>query len=454
MKRIVILFSLLLLVSLMLMAQVPLTGAGTLGALLCSPGPTNLYTTAFPLTENPIAECGSWLNGKVDGISWTDIQTTTNFAKGTQSPTSGLFDDSIATMKGTWNNDQEANGVVVAGTTSDTVQKEIEIHVRGTITANNATEYELQYIGFKTTTANCGTGIIKWNGALGDFTALTTGCTFGITGSDTCLHTGDRIRGTAIGTTLTLYINDKMAKTCTDSTYASGRPGIGTYLQGTGGTNDFGFSSFYATGNPIVVKQSAANQVSTSGTTVAATMATTTSANTLWCTTYWADTARTGSVADVANGSYTAVDSPVNGAGGLSTYRAQTFYKTNITGAATPAITLTLSGLAASIDRAIACHEIQGVTTLDQHPTVKSASGTAMSSNTTGTTTGANEALEGSCVLAGSSPSVVAPWISDQTTNWGGNQTADYVTTGTGTFTFNATQSGSVNYLCALNTFK
>jgi hypothetical protein len=454
MKRIVILFLLLLLVSLMLMAQVPLTGAGTLGGLLCSPGPTNLYTTAFPLTENPIAECGSWLNGLLDGLKWTDIQTTTNFAKGTQSPTSGVFDDSIATMKGTWNADQEANGVVVAGTTSDTISKEVEMRVRGVITANSSTGYECQYQGFKTTTSSCGIQIVRWNGAIGDFTVLTPLGGVDISGSATCLHTGDRIRGIVIGSKITCYINDQSAGNFTDSTFASGRPGIGTYLAGTGGTNDFGVSSFYATGTPIRVTQSAANDVSTSGTTVAATMATTTTGDTIWCTTFWADTARTGSVADVANGSYTAVDSPVNGAGGLASYRAQTFYKTNITGATTPAITLTLSGSAAAIDRAIACHEITGVTTLDKHPAIKSANASSMTSNASGTTTAANEALEGSCLSTGTIPSIASPWISDQTTNWGSNQTADYVTTGTGTFTFTATEGSPQDYLCAINTFK
>jgi len=37
--------------------------------------PVRSYSTDFPLEEDPISEGGMWINGKADGIDWTDVAT-------------------------------------------------------------------------------------------------------------------------------------------------------------------------------------------------------------------------------------------------------------------------------------------------------------------------------------------------------------------------------------------
>lgn len=427
----------------------PPTCAGTTG---------HNYTTTFPLTENPISECNSWINGGVTGLDWNNFQTTPAFAKGIEASTHANLDDPTAIVQGAWGNDQEAWGTVVAptGGTSNT-DKEIELRLRTTIAAHSITGYELQLTPFQTTTSGCSTTWIRWNGALNDFTPIAGGTQFGGAAAQ-CLHTGDIIRATAIGTTLEYFINGILRFTNTDSTYSSGSPGIGSFiLTGGGLTIDYGFSAFGATDTAFRSQQSKSLQTSASGTTVAPAMAANTSTgNMIWCIGYWADQARTATVSDAANGTYTANPSgPTNGAGGLAAYRAQTFWKLGITGATTPAITLTISGGAAAVDRALACHEVKGPVALDQSTAVKAGTGTAMTSNTSSATTQAHEYLTGGCVAGGTYTSPIAgPWTEREFATFGLNVTADQIVVSTGTYQFAAVQGTNVAFLCGLETFK
>lgn len=422
----------------------------------CSPTSGHDYTTVFPNTENPLSECSSWTNGaQSPTLSWTNMRSTPNFAFGTEAAVHTDLDDSVAKVNGTWGNDQEMWGTVVAPTLANT-DKELELRMRLTFGAASITGYEIQMTGFQSTAANCNLEAIRWNGPLNNFTTLTK--TTPITGANVCLPTGTVTRVTMLGSNIAVYVNGVLALTATDATYASGAPGIGTFILSGGGlANDFGFSSFTATDTPIAFVQSKANNVATSGTTVAATMAAnTTTGRNIWCAGYWADTGRTATVSDSANGTYTpSPNGPTNGAGGLSAYRAQTFWKTNITGAATPAITLTLSGGAASIDRALACHEFRGPTVIDQDPAVKSGSGTTMTSNNA-TITAAHEYLAGFCVAAGSfsGQPATAVWAQRESANFGVNLSADQVSTAINTYQMSAIQGPSSNFLCGIDTFK
>lgn len=428
----------------------------------CTTAAGHNYTTAFPLTENPISECSSWLNGAVDGTAWTNIQTTTNFAKGTEASTHATLDDSTAVIKGTWNSTQESRGVVVAPTAADT-DKELELRLNTSISANSITGYEIQFIPFQSTTANCTYSIQRWNGPIGNFTAVAT--TAVLAGSNACLHTGDRIRALNLSGKMYAYINDNLAfyTTGTDTTYTGGSPGLGTFiLTGQGLSSDFGLSALTATDTPIAYSQSASNDTAVSGTTVTITMGSaTTTGNLLTCMAYWASTSQTGSVSDSTNGTYTAIGSPTNGAGALSSYRAQMFYMANITGFATSVHpTLTLSGAAATTDRALACHEVQGrnasggTLVLDQSPAVKAGTGTSMSSTATSTTTSSYEYANGFCVLGASSPVISGAWIQRESANFGSNITGDFVPTATGAYQFTASQNPSSDYLCGVATFK
>jgi hypothetical protein len=58
---------------------------------------------------------------------------------------------------------------------------------------------------------------------------------------------GDVVKATAVGSTITCYINNSAIFSVNDTTYPSGNPGMGFYLQdGLGPPLNYGFSSYTA----------------------------------------------------------------------------------------------------------------------------------------------------------------------------------------------------------------
>jgi hypothetical protein len=207
------------------------------------------YTTNFPLTENPLSEGGNWIEGGDVGLDWTNMRTTAGFAFATQSGTNSgdaMFDDSIALLTGTWSNDQSAQAtikIVKPITATGSCYQESELLLRGNISAHNATFYEVN-VGDRNDSDSY-INVVRWNGPLADFTTLLAlhGTTYGV-------KTDDIFKATIVRNTITIYINGVQKGQVTDSTFASGNPGIGMYIQspstcGSGGSN-FGFSSFMA----------------------------------------------------------------------------------------------------------------------------------------------------------------------------------------------------------------
>ena len=197
------------------------------------------YTTEFPLVENPISEGGTWINGGTAGLDWTNVQTTSGLAFGTESG-SGGYDDSTAVLAGTWNADQMAQAVVHSvNQKANPTYEEVELRLRTTVTNHSITGYE---INFRCTSdASRYVQIVRWNGPPGSFTYVSTTAGPGI-------RDGDVIKASIIGSTITAYINNKRVLQGTDRTYTSGSPGIGFFLQGATGVNgDYGFTSFTAT---------------------------------------------------------------------------------------------------------------------------------------------------------------------------------------------------------------
>lgn len=202
------------------------------------PLPGRSYTTAFPLTENPISENGNWINGGVVGLNWTNIRTTLNKAFGTESGTgtgSARYDDSTALLTGPWGIDQTAKATIYI-TTPPPFAAEVELRLRSTITANNINGYEFVC---SVAPGNQYSAIVRWNGALGDFTSIASsgiGCA-----------NGDVLGATAIGSTLTLYKNGSVLATAADATFLGGAPGMGMFLAGNIGINaNYGFSQYNA----------------------------------------------------------------------------------------------------------------------------------------------------------------------------------------------------------------
>ncbi|MEO8637464.1 MAG: LamG-like jellyroll fold domain-containing protein [Candidatus Taylorbacteria bacterium] len=207
-----------------------------------SAGNPRTYVTTFSGgAENPLSESGNWINGKATGLDWTDMRMANGLVYGTQPP-SGGYDDSTAILSGTWGPDQTVTAVVHTVNPTGSAVEELEIRLRSSISAHSNTGYELTYGLSPTGTQYY--SIVRWNGALGNFTVLANlsaaqGAPF--------LTDNSTIKGTMIGNTITLYVNNVSILTTTDSTFASGAPGIG-WLRAYGGADtDYGFRSVTAT---------------------------------------------------------------------------------------------------------------------------------------------------------------------------------------------------------------
>ena len=126
------------------------------------------YTTNFPLTENPISEAGNWINGGSVGLDWSNVSTTPGFARGQQIPDRGgalNYNDSTALVSGIWGPDQTVQ-VVVRNANTGPGGMEVEIRLRSTIAAHNATGYEVNWSAQST---NPYLNIARWNGPLGSY---------------------------------------------------------------------------------------------------------------------------------------------------------------------------------------------------------------------------------------------------------------------------------------------
>jgi hypothetical protein len=215
------------------------TPSGSTSSGGTSSGTPRTYTTSFPLTENPISEDGNWINGGTVGLDWTNVQTTPGLSFGTETGSNG-YDDSTAVVGGSWGTNQMAQATVHTVNQNSSLYEEVELRLRTTIAAHSITGYE---INFRCTSDGSQyVTIVRWNGPLGNFTYVNT-----LTGGPG-LHDGDVVKATIVGSAITAYINGTMVIQGTDSTYTSGNPGVGFFLQpaATGVNSDYGFTNFTA----------------------------------------------------------------------------------------------------------------------------------------------------------------------------------------------------------------
>jgi hypothetical protein len=192
------------------------------------------YTSNFSLAENPISEGGNWINGGTSGLDWSNVQTTSGLAFGTQSGSHG-YDDSTAILTGAWSPNQMVQATVLSvNRHGDPVFEEVELRLRTTIAPRRITGYE---INFRCTADGSQyIEIVRWDGPLGRFTYVnrTTG---------PGLRDGDIVKAIVSGAKITVYLNGTMVLQGTDRTYTAGSPGIGFFLQGAADANrDFGFT--------------------------------------------------------------------------------------------------------------------------------------------------------------------------------------------------------------------
>jgi len=165
------------------------------------------------------------------------VRKTNGLAHGTQSG-SGGYDDSYAYLSG-FPPDQSASGVIYLNPNTDSANREVELLLRWSDSAHGATGYEclIQHQGQYA-------AIVRWNGPLGDFTVI------GRAAASATPHpkTGDVFTATIVGNVITAYLNGVPFMQATDSTHATGNPGIGFFIRAPASNTDFGFTGFSATG--------------------------------------------------------------------------------------------------------------------------------------------------------------------------------------------------------------
>lgn len=211
------------------------------------------YSTTFPLTENPISESGSWLNGALNGTDWDNVQTTTNLASGVGAQNIGAntYGDPTGVLNKPWTSNQEASAVVYANSavSSGACCKEVELRLNMTVTSGNITGYE---IDCALTSGTLYLVIVRWNGPLANPTNSNNGFTVLYTNNAVYCQSGDTLSATNIGGVITGYITHAGVKTqevqFTDTTYSGGAPGIGFYNTLDTNWTQFGFTSFSASG--------------------------------------------------------------------------------------------------------------------------------------------------------------------------------------------------------------
>jgi hypothetical protein len=219
--------------------------------------PVRSYSTQFELDEDPISEGGMWLNGKADGIEWTDVVTGGGVAFGAVSrmgvaekrteqgnleeaeatAPEGDYDDPTAILTGDWGPDQYASGLIFSRNQTEEYFQEAQFRFRYVLEASWCAGYEFIYRTLDNENAYC--EIVRWNGNVGDWTSLAR-----VVGPQCGIADGDFVEASCVGNVITGYINGVEILSVADDVITAGAPGIG-FNFGVGDSNvDHGFRSF------------------------------------------------------------------------------------------------------------------------------------------------------------------------------------------------------------------
>ncbi len=205
------------------------------------PGPSGLagtgtFSSTFSLTELPISEGGKWRRAS---NTFTNVKTEGGTAFGTNGVTN-TYDDSYSLLSG-MGADQTAEAVVFRSPNLvKGITHEVELLLRFSDDSQNARGYEclFSYTG--------GIQIVRWNGAMGDITFLNA------TGPQSLgreLVSGDVVKASIIGNVIRVYINGVQLATVTDSTFATGQPGISFFTRPGGNSAHLALTSYTVTTN-------------------------------------------------------------------------------------------------------------------------------------------------------------------------------------------------------------
>lgn len=200
------------------------------------PGAVN-FTTNFDLTEFPISEGGAWTKAN---NAWHNIKTENGVARA--DTVNFGYDDSYAYLTTPMGPDQTVEAILEVSTAAfDRSQThEALLMLRMSDDAGNARGYECQF------SFAGGWSLMKWTGPLGGFAYVPLNFT-GWWGQD--LKTGDVLKCSIIGSTITGYINGVMMIRGVDSSFTTGQPGIGFFVRPGGDVRHLTFTRVTATSN-------------------------------------------------------------------------------------------------------------------------------------------------------------------------------------------------------------
>lgn len=199
-------------------------------------GGSGSYSTNFDATENPISEGGRW---KRANNAWTDVRTSGGIAYGTNGVTNG-YDDSYSILSGFGPNQTVEAVVYRSSSLNRNVTHEVELALRFSDDANNARGYECLFAFYGQIQ------IVRWNGGIGNFTVLSA------TGPQHIyreFQSGDVIKASMIGNTISVYVNGTLVAQAVDSMFQSGQPGMSFFTRPGGNSAHFGLTSLTATSN-------------------------------------------------------------------------------------------------------------------------------------------------------------------------------------------------------------
>ena len=180
-------------------------------------------------------------------------------ALGTTRPTSGPTSPSSAGLIARWATQTGADGfndsyAYLTGFSPDVTEQatiykdptivgdplgshEVELLLRVNDTSSSVQAYECN-ISFDGAYAQ----IVRWNGPLGNFTYLDSANVIAAFGR--APQTGDIFSASIVGSTITVWLDGVQLMTTSDSTYATGNPGIGMWLHDSNDPTKFAFTNY------------------------------------------------------------------------------------------------------------------------------------------------------------------------------------------------------------------
>lgn len=198
------------------------------------------FTTTFSGSGNLVSVQPGWQGGASAGLDWTDptLSSGVAYSSQTSSPRAPPFDDSIALRIGeTYTADQYSEITIARNSPSG--EHEVECFTRGTMSAHSMTGYETDII------MDSGVILVSWQGAINNYVPLTTTITTNCTWNN-----GDKYRTSWVGSNCTVTCNGNTVLTISDTQWASGKPGMGLWVDLGSSAPGFGISAFTASNIP------------------------------------------------------------------------------------------------------------------------------------------------------------------------------------------------------------